>query len=45
MDLEGLDLLGRDTDEATAARLGRTVNAVRLKRQRRGIAKFRDERP
>ena len=39
-----LDLLGTDTDEALAAKLGRTVNAVRLKRQGHGIAKFRDGR-
>ena len=38
-----LDLLGTDTDEALASKLGRTVNAVQ--RQRRGIAKFRDGRP
>ena len=34
---EELDLLGTDTDEAIAAKLGRTVGAVALKRQRRGI--------
>ena len=35
-----IELLGTDTDEAIAARLGRTVAAVKLKRQRRGIAKW-----
>ena len=33
--------LGTDTDEAIAAKLGRTLAAVKLKRQRRGIANSR----
>ena len=39
-----LALLGTDEDDVIAARLGRTPNAVRIKRQRLGVAKSRGRR-
>ncbi|MCE9562589.1 MAG: hypothetical protein K8U57_11115 [Planctomycetes bacterium] len=38
---EQLSLLGTDTDQATAAKVGRTEQAVQLKRRRRKIPPFR----
>jgi hypothetical protein len=39
-----LALLGTDHDEAVAARIGRTPNAVGVMRRRRKVPKFRDRR-
>jgi hypothetical protein len=39
-----LQLLGMEPDEVIAARIGRTANAVRVMRTRRGIPSARDRR-
>src|SRR5262249_19222768 len=39
-----LRLLGTDTDEAIAQKIGRTANAVRIMRDRLGIARKREQR-
>jgi hypothetical protein len=39
-----LELLGTEPDEALAARFGRTPNAVRVKRTRKGVPTARDRR-